>query len=379
MSHPEVVGHRPPDGACRTRRARPGRRIRRDRRRRYAAAERSQGGVPGGAARGAVAGPRHEHHGRAAARPPHRPHALGQPRQHGGEDLRRRPVQAPRARPSRSARSWPSAAAWWTSPTEPQVDIPQLWMVRSTATRIARHGLTVGERRRDDGDGVPGDTVSQVLGGPRAFDLVVQARRPAARTWRRSATCSIDTPSAPRCRCRRWPASSEHRARTRSAARTCSGRSWSWPTSPGATCAASSRTSGPAVDARGASTAGYYIDYGGQFESAEDTTATCSLLGLAVVVGIVLLLQVAFGSVRDALLVMVNLPLALIGGVVARLRRRRRAVSVASLVGLHHAVRHRHPQRHHAGLAHPAPAGRGGRADFRTAVHRGAMERLRRS
>ena len=44
---------------------------------------------------------------------------------------------------------------------------------------------------------------------------------------------------------------------------------------------------------------------------------------------------------------------------------------------VHHAVRHRDAQRHHARLAHPAPASDDeGVTDFRTAVERGASERL---
>ncbi len=61
--------------------------------------------------------------------------------------------------------------------------------------------------------------------------------------------------------------------------------------------------------------AGYHIEYGGQFESAEEASRTLLILGTAVTVGIFLLLFMAFRSTRDALLVMVNLPLAMIGGV----------------------------------------------------------------
>ena len=61
---------------------------------------------------------------------------------------------------------------------------------------------------------------------------------------------------------------------------------------------------------------GYYVEYGGQFESAASAGARLLLLGTVVVIGIFLLLVAAFRSVRNALLVMLNLPLALIGGVV---------------------------------------------------------------
>jgi CzcA family heavy metal efflux pump len=62
--------------------------------------------------------------------------------------------------------------------------------------------------------------------------------------------------------------------------------------------------------------AGYHIAFGGQFESAAAAQRTLLLLGAAVVVGIFLLLFLALHSARDALLVMINLPLAIIGGVV---------------------------------------------------------------
>lgn len=60
---------------------------------------------------------------------------------------------------------------------------------------------------------------------------------------------------------------------------------------------------------------GYYVEYGGQFESAASAGNRLFLLGVVVVIGIFLLLVAAFRSVRNALLVMLNLPLALIGGV----------------------------------------------------------------
>ena len=61
--------------------------------------------------------------------------------------------------------------------------------------------------------------------------------------------------------------------------------------------------------------AGYHIEFGGQFESAEAAGTRLLILGAVVIVGIFLLLVAAFGTARDAILVMLNLPLALIGGV----------------------------------------------------------------
>ena len=63
--------------------------------------------------------------------------------------------------------------------------------------------------------------------------------------------------------------------------------------------------------------AGYLVEYGGQFESAAGASRTIGLMSLLSVAAVFLLLLVEFNSVRQALLVMVNLPLALVGGVFA--------------------------------------------------------------
>jgi Cu/Ag efflux pump CusA len=77
---------------------------------------------------------------------------------------------------------------------------------------------------------------------------------------------------------------------------------------------------------------GYFVVYGGQFESAEEATRTISVLTVGVVVGMFLLLTVAFQSTRNAGLMLVNLPLSLIGGVLA-VAMTSGVVSIASLVG----------------------------------------------
>ena len=78
--------------------------------------------------------------------------------------------------------------------------------------------------------------------------------------------------------------------------------------------------------------AGYYLEYGGQFESAEEATRTIGLLSLLSLAVVFLILFTEFGSVRQALLVMVNLPLALVGGLFAVLLTGG-VLNVATLVG----------------------------------------------
>jgi CzcA family heavy metal efflux pump len=62
---------------------------------------------------------------------------------------------------------------------------------------------------------------------------------------------------------------------------------------------------------------GCTVSYGGQFEAQQRATTMITLMGSATALVILVLLTMAFGHWRPALLVMINLPLALIGGIVA--------------------------------------------------------------
>jgi len=77
---------------------------------------------------------------------------------------------------------------------------------------------------------------------------------------------------------------------------------------------------------------GYHIEYGGQFESAQQATRTLTLLSAVALLLVFMLLFVAFHSARDATLVMLNLPLALMGGV-AGMYLGDGILSVATLIG----------------------------------------------
>jgi cobalt-zinc-cadmium resistance protein CzcA len=62
---------------------------------------------------------------------------------------------------------------------------------------------------------------------------------------------------------------------------------------------------------------GYYTTWGGQFENQQRAMARLMIIGPVAIGLILLLLFITFKSIRMALLVLVNLPFALIGGVLA--------------------------------------------------------------
>jgi CzcA family heavy metal efflux pump len=121
--------------------------------------------------------------------------------------------------------------------------------------------------------------------------------------------------------------------------------------------------------------AGYRVEYGGQFESQQSASRRLLVLGIGVVAGLFMLLVLAFGRARDALLIMLNLPLAMIGGV-AGVFLAGGVLSVASMIGFITLfgiatrngimlVSHIHHLMEEEGVT-----------DFREAIDRGARERL---
>lgn len=77
---------------------------------------------------------------------------------------------------------------------------------------------------------------------------------------------------------------------------------------------------------------GYRIEYGGQFESAKSATRTLILVFIVALVIIYLLLYTEFKNLSLSLIVMLNLPLALIGGVLA-VKLGANSISTPALIG----------------------------------------------
>jgi CzcA family heavy metal efflux pump len=77
---------------------------------------------------------------------------------------------------------------------------------------------------------------------------------------------------------------------------------------------------------------GYRIVYGGQFEEGAKSARTLGWLAVLIVIGMYALLYVAFRSHRHTLIVLVNLPLAMIGGIAA-VAIGEGVLSIAALVG----------------------------------------------
>jgi len=310
---------------------------------------------------------------------------------------------------------------------EPQMEVPVLRVVFDRPA-LARHGLSIREVARHLEAAVTGVTVSRVLAGPTAYDLVVKvaaSERPAAldslsptggegqgegagaRTQNAPVAAAAVSPSpqpSPPVGAREKSASSAPRLEdfatilvdTPAGARVPLGSLARIVKDAGPNAISreaverkiviSCNTAGRDVTAvvSGArarlapllaAAPGYRVEFGGQFEAAEEANRVLALVGCAVVAGMLFLLQQAFRSWRDAWLIMLNLPLALIGGS-AGVWLSGGVLSVASVIGFITVfgiatrngimlVSHiRHLQEHE------------GVVDFAAAVARGARERL---
>jgi Cu/Ag efflux pump CusA len=261
---------------------------------------------------------------------------------------------------------------------EQQADVP-IMKVAYDRQAIQRHGLRVGQVGHEIERAFAGEVVSQVLEGRNAFDLVVRA----------SEEGKFDETDI-----NRLPISTAHGAKVPLGALAKVQRDGGPNTISRenvqrkivVSCNVAGRDVGSVVAdiqkriadrlplGKGVYS-GYYVQYGGQFESAQAASRMLLILGIAVIVCIALLLHMAFHSVRDALLVMLNLPLALIGGVVGVFVSDG-VLSVASLVGFITLfgiatrngimlVSHIRYLQQNEGVT-----------SFREAVHRGSMERL---
>jgi copper/silver efflux system protein len=214
---------------------------------------------------------------------------------------------------------------------EQQMDVPQL-QIRADRGAMARYGMTVGQLAEAIDVAFNGEAVSQVLEQGRSYDLVVRFPPELRANAQAIAGVMFDTPTGQKVplsqlatiEVSRGPnsISRENVQRKIVVQANVAGRDL------GSTVADIQRVVAEEVTLP----PGYHVVYGGQFESQGEATRVLGALSLLSIAAIFLILYAEFRSTRTAALVMANLPLALIGGVVAVLLTGR-VVSIASLVG----------------------------------------------
>ena len=257
---------------------------------------------------------------------------------------------------------------------EQQTEIPVL-TVKFDRPALARHGVTIREVARVLEAGLQGVKATRIIEGQSAYDLVV--RLADADGWRTDTLGDllVDTPAGAKVPLRTLAKIRKDTGPNQVLREQVERKIVVQCNVAGRDVTSVVRDCQKLVNPVIAAAPGYRVEFGGQFESAEEAGRILLLVSIGVVIGIGFLLHLAFGSARDAALVMLNLPLALIGGV-AGVFVSGGVLSVASLIGFITVfgiatrngimlVSHIRHLREEEGVT-----------DFREAVFRGAMERL---
>ena len=214
---------------------------------------------------------------------------------------------------------------------EQQTDIPMI-LVRLRRDAIARYGLTVRDVAETVETALAGSSASRVLEGQAGFDLVVRFDPLVRSSLESMRSMLITTASGAQVPLSALADVSRDRGPNLIGRESVQRKIVVMANVAGRDLQGVVEDIRSRVERSVKLPSGYSVEYGGQFESAAEATRTLTLLGIAVTLGILLLLYVAFGSGRDALLVMLNLPLALIGGVLG-MYIAGGVLSVATLIG----------------------------------------------
>jgi CzcA family heavy metal efflux pump len=258
--------------------------------------------------------------------------------------------------------------------TEQQVLVPTL-RVEFDREAIERHGLRVADAARALELATRGLVVGRVLEGLDAYDLLVRVGAAGAASAESVAATLVDTPGGAKVPLSALAELADDRAPNFISRENVQRKIVVMCNVSGRDVRGVVEDVRRAIEARLDLPPGHHVEYGGQFESAEATTRLLAWLGVVLVLAIAGLLHVALRSARDALFVLLNLPLALIGGVLG-VQLAGGTLSVASIIGFITVfgvaarngimlISHiRHLQRHE------------GVQDFERAVRQGALERL---
>ncbi len=204
---------------------------------------------------------------------------------------------------------------------EQQISVPQV-TIKIDRNKAARYGMAVGDIAQDIQLSLNGETLSSVQEGNRTFDLTVRLAPAARDSVEAIRDLLVDAPGLnPDGKAKiplrevadvavqdePYSINRESVQRLIVVAFNVQGRD----------LASVIRDTQSKIDAQIKLPSGYHIEYGGQFESQRQANQTLLSFGALALLGAVILLYKVFGTFREALLVLFNLPLAMIGGIVA--------------------------------------------------------------
>src|SRR5438093_624048 len=191
---------------------------------------------------------------------------------------------------------------------EQQMDGPTVRFVLNR-TAIGRYGLHANDVGEAIETAFAGATVGRIFDRGTAFDLVVKFDSSSSVDFERIADLPIDTPAVGQVPIRLLADVRREEGPNMILRENVQRRIV-------ISCNVAGRDLGSVIDDIRSNIAqsvpmpaGYRVEYGGQFESQQSASRRLAVLFVAVVAGLFMLLVLAFGRARDAVIVMVNLPL----------------------------------------------------------------------
>lgn len=199
---------------------------------------------------------------------------------------------------------------------EQQVERPEL-NITPKREMLARYGISMPEFAEVVRVMMEGEVVSTVYEGNRSFDLTLKVNDDARSSIERISDLTIDTGDG-----KKVPLSYVADIKSSAGPNTINRENVSRKLV--VSCNATGGELAKAVGAIREKIAenielpeGYHIEYGGQFESEERASKTIALVSIFSIFIIFMLLYGEFKNISQSLVVLLNLPLALIGGVFA--------------------------------------------------------------
>lgn len=199
---------------------------------------------------------------------------------------------------------------------EQQIERPEL-TISPKRKLLAKHGITLADFNSFVSVNLGGETVSQVYEDKKSFNLVVRAADSDRGSMERIKDLMIDTPDGGKI-----PLTEVAEVKSTTGPNTINRENVKRKIVVSANASGRDLRSvvndiQARIDKNIKLPEGYHIEYGGQFESEQSASRTLMLASAVSIVIMFLLLYLQFRNALESGVILLNLPLALIGGVLA--------------------------------------------------------------
>jgi CzcA family heavy metal efflux pump len=212
-----------------------------------------------------------------------------------------------------------------------EVEVPQT-KIKFNRSAMSRYGITIGDLAEAIDIGFNGEAATEIREGQNTFDLVVRFDENNRGDIHKIQNALFDTPSGAKVPLLQLAEVVNEKGPNRISRENVQRKIV-------VQANVSDRDLRSVVDEMKANIEknikfeqGYFVEFGGQFESEQNATRIIMILSIVSLCIIFMILFFQFGNIKSALFILINLPLALIGGVWSVFLSDG-VISVASMVG----------------------------------------------